>query len=53
MRRRWKVGHFYYVTGKGYGAGGVRSLNNATMIWLGMVAVILVVFAVVKLRKKG
>jgi len=28
-------------------------LNNATMIWLGVVAVILVVFAVTKLRKKG
>jgi len=31
----------------------VESLNSATMIWLVVVAVILVVFAVVKLRKKG
>lgn len=53
MRRRWQLGHFHNETGKGCGTRGVRSLNNATMIWLGVVAVILVVFAVVKLKKKA
>jgi len=28
-------------------------MNTATAIWLGVVAVVLIVFAVVKLRKKG
>jgi hypothetical protein len=31
----------------------VKAMNTATAIWLGVVAVVLIVFAVVKLRKKG
>jgi hypothetical protein len=29
----------------------VKHVNTATMVWLGVVAVVLIVFAVVKLKK--